>query len=254
MITRRIKRTLALFCSTLAFSAPALAQSVDPRPTQDPEALPDGERPEEPFSVEASIAAVTDYRFRGVSLSDNDPALQTGVELSTRSGLYVGAWSSTIPNYSGARAEVDGYAGYRHTVSGWQLDVGAIGYFYPSGEDVNGFELYGSASRQVAAATIKVGASYTPHQRNFGDEDGGYLFAEISAELPKTPFTLRAHFGREAGVNGGPDGDKVDWLVGVDAAVGPATASLAWVDTDVVPGGDGGAYRSALVASVAIGF
>ena len=255
MTSTHIAWTTAILCPLLAcaLATAAPAQSVDPRPTQDPEALPDGERPDAAFSIATSIAAVTDYRFRGVSLSNNDPALQGGVELSSRTGLYVGAWSSTIPNYSGAHAELDGYAGYRHTVWNWQLDVGAIGYLYPSGTDVNGFELYGSASREIASATIKAGASYMPQQSNFGDGDGTYVFAELAGELPRTPFTLRAHLGREAGISGGPNGDKLDWLVGVDVAIGPTTASLAWVDTDIGSDIGGNTYRSAIVASLAIG-
>lgn len=255
MSTRNIKPWFAILCPAIILAVPgqALAQSVDARPNQDPEALPDGRRPKAPFSIEASVAIVTDYRFRGVSLSNNDPALQAGVELSTQTGLYAGAWSSTIANYSGAHAELDGYAGYRHSIAVVQLDVGAIGYFYPSGNDVNGFELYGSASRKVGVATVKGGGSYTPRQSNFGDDDGAYLFGEVTAGIPRTPFEMRAHIGREAGVNAGPNGSKVDWLVGIDAVFGRVTASLAWLDTDVASDIGGSAYRSALVASLAIG-
>jgi uncharacterized protein (TIGR02001 family) len=181
------------------------------------------------------------------------PLCRGGVELSTQTGLYVGTWGSTISDYNGARAEIDAYAGYRHDAAGWALDVGGIGYFYPSGTSVNGFELYGSVSRKIAQATIKAGASYTPEQGNFGVGDGTYVFAEVATELPRTPFTLRAHFGREAGVNGGPDGDKLDWLIGADTAMGPATVSLAWADTDVGQS-IGSAYHSSLIASLAIGF
>lgn len=63
---------------TLAIPTPTYAQSSDPRPTQDPEALPDGQRPKVPLKLVGSISEVSDYRFRGVSLSDNDPALQGG--------------------------------------------------------------------------------------------------------------------------------------------------------------------------------
>lgn len=254
MITRYLWQPLAILSLALTLCVPASGQSGDPRPTLNPEALPDGKRPDAAVSVETSVAVVTDYRFRGVSLSNNEPALQAGVELSTRTGLYVGTWSSTIPDYSGAHAEVDAFTGYRHIALGWQFDVGAIGYLYPSGKNVNGYELYGSASRELAGTTIKAGVSYTPQQSNFGNGDGAYLFAEVTTNLPNTPFTLRGHLGHETGVNAGPHGDKIDWLISIDAALGPTTASLGWIDTNVPSHAGDDAYRSALIASLAIGF
>lgn len=44
----------------------------------------------------ANVAVTSDYRFRGVSQSAKDPALQGGVDYTHPTGLYLGAWGSTI--------------------------------------------------------------------------------------------------------------------------------------------------------------
>ena len=43
-----------------------------------------------------NVSLTTDYRFRGVSLSGGDPAIQGGITATHDSGFYVGAWSSSI--------------------------------------------------------------------------------------------------------------------------------------------------------------
>ena len=62
-------------------ATPALAEETDP-----------------PSDIEVSgnVALVTDYRFRGVSLSAGDPAIQGGIDVSHASGFYIGTWGSSI--------------------------------------------------------------------------------------------------------------------------------------------------------------
>ena len=51
-----------------------------------------------PFSLSGGISVVSDYRFRGISLSDEEIALQPTLTLSHESGLYAGVWGSTMPD------------------------------------------------------------------------------------------------------------------------------------------------------------
>lgn len=75
------KVTLAvLFIAALA-STPAYAQD---------------EEPTEPFTVSGGATLVSDYRFRGVSQSDEDLAVQGTITISHESGLYVGTWGSNL--------------------------------------------------------------------------------------------------------------------------------------------------------------
>lgn len=66
-----------------------------------------------PLDIEAEIGAVTDYRFRGLSLSDRKPALQANLTISHGSGVYGNVFASTIDEYGqdlegkGATVELD---------------------------------------------------------------------------------------------------------------------------------------------------
>ena len=78
---------------------------------------------EDAFDLTTTLTATSDYRFRGVSLSQNDPAAQASVELAHKSGFYAGAWGSTIKGGT-ADVELDLYGGWRGSDGGlW----GAVG-------------------------------------------------------------------------------------------------------------------------------
>src|SRR4051812_17806657 len=47
-------------------------------------------------SLSYNIGVVSDYRYRGISQSGRDPALQGGIDYTDKSGFYVGTWASTI--------------------------------------------------------------------------------------------------------------------------------------------------------------
>ena len=82
--------------------------------------------PESSLSFNAGV--VSDYRYRGISQSRLDPAVQGGVDYADKSGFYVGAWGSSIKwikdaNGGNAPVEVDLYGGYKGAVG----DVGRRG-------------------------------------------------------------------------------------------------------------------------------
>ena len=82
---------------SISVAAPAFAQE---------------EEAEGPVSVDVTLAVVSDYRFRGVSLSDKDIAVQPGITVSHESGIYVGAWASNIAENAGSDLELDIFAGF----------------------------------------------------------------------------------------------------------------------------------------------
>ncbi|HWK39472.1 MAG TPA: TorF family putative porin [Hyphomicrobium sp.] len=88
------------------------------------------------FTYSFNIGAASQYVFRGVSQSDNDPAIQGGVDVSWGI-LYAGIWASSVDfsDAPPANAEVDWYGGIKPT---WEsplgkvnLDFGVIYYSYP---------------------------------------------------------------------------------------------------------------------------
>jgi uncharacterized protein (TIGR02001 family) len=189
--------------------------------------------PDSPFEISATLTGVSDYRFRGMSLSDRDPAIQGSVDIEHQSGFYAGVWGSTIAEFSGAHTEVDVYGGWRGSLGGLDVDAGVTGYFYPNGQDATYFELTGSIGYTLGPAEMKLGIAYAPDQSNLGSDDSLYAYGQVKAGIPGTPFTLVAQAGHEEGAMGGPTGEKWDWSLGAQIIKDRFTLGLSYVDTNV---------------------
>ena len=85
--------------------------------------------------VSGNLGLTNDYRFRGISQSQNAPAVQGGIDYNHKSGFYIGNWNSSVSSSvytNGSGVESDVYAGYKkEIVKGVTLDVGSYNYFYP---------------------------------------------------------------------------------------------------------------------------
>ena len=74
----------------------------------------------------ASVTWVSDDRYRGVSLSDGEPALQFGAGFDADSGAYVGAFASTARLYGRDMVRWLGYGGWAgRFADGVSWDAGA---------------------------------------------------------------------------------------------------------------------------------
>src|SRR4249920_2260307 len=86
--------------------------------------------------VSFNAAVTSDYRYRGISQTRLKPALQGGADyVNNPTGLYVGAWASTIKwtkdAGGGGSVELDIYGGKRGQVtSDVSYDVGVLSYVY----------------------------------------------------------------------------------------------------------------------------
>lgn len=179
----------ATLVTSCAFAAvPACADETDP-----PSAV----------TVTGNVTIVSDYRFRGLSLSAGDPAIQGSINVNHSSGLYAGVWASSLedtPVYGSM--EVDVYAGWTGKVSsGLTADVGLLYYVYPNGTvgDANVFEPYASLTAAIGPVTAKVGGNYAWKQNSLGGDDNLYLYGELGAGIPNTPVSLSAHLGYTSG-------------------------------------------------------
>lgn len=181
----------SLFAATLlagsALAAtPALADETDP--------------PAE-WTVTGNAALVTDYRFRGVSLSAGDVAVQGSININHSSGFYVGTWASSLEQDAldiYGSTEVDVYAGWTGKISSaLTADVGMLYYVYPSGSfgDGNVAEPYASLTAAVGPASVKLGVNYAWKQDSLGGDDNLYLYSDWSLAVPNTPVSVTAHAG-----------------------------------------------------------
>lgn len=83
------------------------------------------------------LVLTTDYVFRGVTYSDGHAAAQLGGDVVLDSGIYFGAWASTIDIDNGPSrqrdVEVNYYLGYSHDLEGrWSLGANVVAYTYPA--------------------------------------------------------------------------------------------------------------------------
>ena len=252
----------------LLAAAPAFAQDADPSADATANSTPPGEDgPVAPtegraLTLSGTVYGVSDYRFRGLTQSAEDPALQATLNLEHRNGLYAGVWGSTLKGLGDyGDAELDLYVGYRPDLgAGFSGDLGAVYYYYPDGRGDTDFgEIYGSVGHTIGPFDAKLGIAYAPEgQRGLAGDDSLYLFTDLSAGIPTTPFTLKAHVGYSDGALAAfDDGDYVDYSLGAEAAVGPATVGLSYINTDIrnrlgvkdAAGADG-----TVVATVSFGF
>ena len=124
----------------LALAGPAAADGYE-QYSAPPPPVEEGRK----FTYSFNLAGTSDYVFRGISQTDNDPTIQGGVDLGYGI-LYVGAWGSGLdfgddPALSGtdAQVEIDWYGGIRPTWNSplgvMDLDFGVIYYTYPGAND-----------------------------------------------------------------------------------------------------------------------
>lgn len=187
-------------------------------------------------SVDYEVGVVSDYRYRGYSLSDEKGALQGGVTASLSSGWYGAIWGSSIAEYGvgsdgdGAHTEVDLVLGRSFSIGDYTVDAAVAGYLYPDGTDVSFAEIPVSISRQSGDWRWTAGAAYAPSQEALGHEDNSYIYG-AAAWTPKAgPWTFTAQAGRESGAFA--PGGKWDWQAGAERTLGPVTIGAAYVDTD----------------------
>lgn len=196
------------------------------------------------FDFSANIGVVSDYRFRGLSYSDRDPAIQGGIDVSHKSGLFAGTWASSIADYGGANVELDFYGGYAGSAAGLDYSFTFLGYVYPGGHGVNYYELKGAVGKTIGPASVELALFWVPDQDSY---PGDNIYTSISADVgvPNTPFTISAAVGRETG---GYD-EKWDWQAGVSYNFDRFTASVAYIDSNY--GGVNEAGRQARATVVA---
>lgn len=195
-----------------------------------------------------NAAGASGYVFRGVSQTQEDPALSAGVDL-TYGSVYAGAWASNVDFGDGAaNAEVDLYGGIRPEVAGWNLDLGVIGYLYtnqPAGADYDYAEFKVAASRAIGPATVGAAVYYSPDFFGSSEDEATYVEAN-AAFRPADKWTISGAVGRQFVSS---DFDYTTWNLG---AAYRLTRNLAvdvrYHDTDEHDFGD--IYGARAVASL----
>lgn len=198
--------------------------------TATPAAVPDN-------AVSFNVAAISDYRYRGISQTRLQPALQGGADyVNNPTGLYAGAWASTITWIKDAggdgSVELDLYAGKRGQVTAdVAYDVGVLTYVYASNSlpvSANTTEIYGQLG--YGPAYVKYSHAVT-NLFGFADsKNSGYL--DIGANLDAGDgWTVNLHGGRQ-NVRHNDAASYTDWKLGLTKDFGAVTGALAVIGTN----------------------
>ena len=158
--------------------------------------------PEPDYTLSYNVGATTDYRYRGISQSRLNPALQGGVDFTHKSGVYLGAWASTIQWIKDAggdgNVELDLYGGYKGEFSkDLSYDVGVLAYQYPSNKlptSANTAELYGAVT--YGPVTAKYSHSVSNLFGVADSKNSGYLDLSASFDVAKG-LSLAPHVGHQ---------------------------------------------------------
>jgi hypothetical protein len=243
-------RILAV-AAVVAAAAPVLAQS--------------------PATLSGNVALVGDYRFRGLSQTYSQPAIQGGVDYTSPTGVYAGGWGSNVSGnqfLNGGSLELDLYGGYRRTAGKVGLDLGAQYYLYPGARyNIDPGDRYNTVEVYFGVKYDRFAAKYSHALTNlFGMKTatiGGYCginadgtpatssclgtgastgsgYVDLNATFDVVGVSLGLHYGRQF-VRRYELLSYADYKVGLTRQVGPITLGAAVIGTDA----EGRFYRYA---------
>lgn len=235
---------------------PAPLSDAPPAAAAAPGAAAEGAAPVPDTTLTFNIGVVSDYRYRGISQTRRNPAVQGGIDFSHKSGFYLGTWVSNI-NWikdNGTFAapvrgpiEWDIYGGYKGEITKeLTYDIGYLRYQYPGNtlersgggglfKNANTDELYAALSYSLFTVKYSYALSNLFGQYDYGGlrntRGSGYLEASANIDLGHG-FTLVPHVGRQS-VRNLSVASYTDYALTLNKDFGQGfSASVAAVGTD----------------------
>lgn len=212
-------------------------------------------------SISGSLALTSDYVFRGISQTQEKPAIQGGLTYTHESGFHAGFWGSNVNFKSkdnlaaandNASLELDITAGYGGNINdALTWDITAAYYSYPGANVPDpgkyGFwELVPTLAYDFGAAKLTGQLAYSPDF--FGAaKSGTYFMVALDVPLP-ADFALNAHIGGQwldADKDSGLTQTFVDantayipkdyseWKLAISKQIAGLGLELAYVDTSL---------------------
>ena len=184
--------------------------------------------------VSGSVTLVSDYRYRGISLSDGQPTAQLSIAYDRPDGWYTGAFASRVQfrPRSSDETQLLTYLGYaRRTGGGLSWELGAEYAAFTGRYDYDYPEVY------VGLASDRIGGRIYYARRYYG-MDAPQVYAELNgAHELSDRLRLLAHLGwsRHNGsgrTTYGTDRHRFDARLGIGAVLDGFDLQLAWVTTD----------------------
>lgn len=188
-------------------------------------------------ALTGSLTLTTNYMNRGVSQSNNVPAVQGSLTYTfTPTGIYFNVWGSNVdqpaPDGSTGTLEIDTLAGISNDIGDhFNYNLAFARYFYPKAEQLNYNEIIGNVGLYFLTAYV----AYSANEFNV-HKPGIYYNGGVKFELPEmngylANMTLAATIGRydlpkEAGTS------YNDYQVTLSKDIKTYTIALQWTDTN----------------------
>lgn len=215
------KKLLAVsLLSALFLTQPALAQEEE-------------EEEEEGWWIGGSLSGTSDYIFRGVSQTDEQPAVQGSFDFGHSSGFYAGVWASNVDfdvPEDGIDVEIDYYLGWVFPLPhDLELDVQAVRYTYPGsnrgfGIDYNEY-IFALSFLEYFTATFGFANDYL----NTGENQ---FYYQLSADYPigETGFGLSGS-AAYSDIDEAAGDSYADFKLGVNYSTDNVTLDVSYFDT-----------------------
>jgi len=189
--------------------------------------------------ISANVALVSDYRFRGISQSNENPALQGGFDYAFTNGFYLGTWGSSVDfdsvaDFNGS-LELDAYGGWgKEFGENSSIDLGYIYYAYP-GDEGNAIGDYQEFYANYGWRDLSLGVAYSDDY--YGDSGKfWYLQANYDWGFAEN-WALSLHVGYndfdEDIFLSSDKGHYTDYSIGLTWSVVGVDLGVTWVGTNL---------------------
>jgi len=182
--------------------------------------------------IAGNVALSTNYVFRGITQTDDGPAISGGFDYEN-GGFYAGIWGSSVDFSDDTTMEIDFYGGYTFAAGGFDWDVGVIYYAYPDspeyfGESQDFTEVYLGVAKEVGPVALDAKLSYSD---DFYLGSGQAIYIEAGAGMEIFDgVTLDGRFGSSQ-FDDFPVLDYEDWQIGLSGEVVGVGWDLRYHDT-----------------------
>lgn len=194
----------------------------------------------------ANASMTSNYIWRGLTQTENEAAVQGGIDYSHESGFYVGTWASNV-NYGAGDVysyEHDIYAGFAWETGDVSWDIGYLYYNYDKEANFDFGEVYASVGYGGFSASINVLTNTE------ADEAPGQDFDAGSTYYASFDYGFEVGNGVEIGLHAGyHDGDfaeafngNEDGYADYNVSISKDGFSFMISDTNVEGGAAEGGY------------
>lgn len=201
-------------------------------------------------SLSGYVTVTSDYRFRGLSQNDTEPALQAALNWTGDNGWYLGSWASKINFNDGpsgfgvathnTSVEWDIYGGKHFDLDGTDLNVQVYYYAYPDHDGLPGTAKYSYVEGIVGLShtfdQLTVSGSVALSPDYFGQTGTGVWIGGGGSYVINDWLSVSANVGHQWANdldNKGTGYPYTHWDIGATATWSDFTFDVRYIQTDI---------------------